>query len=90
MAKRVSRVNKNIYNSGDKGMSYWVYENISNNHARIHLGSCNYCKEGKGTHNHPETSLTSRWCGPYNSYSAAEQKAKETDRYYKDCKLCLS
>jgi hypothetical protein len=61
-----------IVQGEDMPSSYWVYENFPNNHARIHLGSCSFCNEGKGTHNHPGTGPTSRWHGPYGSYLKAE------------------
>jgi len=68
--------------------SFWVYENTPTNHARIHLGSCSHCNEGKGTHGHPGTGPTSKWHGPFGSYLKAEQKAKDTGKPYKVCAFC--
>ena len=68
--------------------SFWVYENIPNNHARIHASYCPYCNSGHGIHEYPGQGPTSWWHGPYNTYTQARQKAINTNKPYKDCGFC--
>lgn len=69
-------------------MTYWVYENWMVNKARIHFGSCSFCKEGKGTNKQKEEDLHGTWHGPFDSYQAAHKLAKSTGRRVSNCGHC--
>ena len=60
-------------------MSFYVYENWTAEHkAVIHLGSCGYCKEGRGCHDNPLGERNGRWRGPFNTLTEAQRAGRET------------
>jgi hypothetical protein len=70
-------------------MTYYVYENwVAEGHkARVHFGSCPYCKEGKGIH--PNAGKRNgRWLGPYNTFEAALAAAHQTGGKVSACRHC--
>ena len=47
-------------------MAFWVYENwTAEQKAVIHKGSCGYCKEGRGCHEHKLANRNGKWHGPF-------------------------
>jgi F-type H+/Na+-transporting ATPase subunit beta len=51
-------------------MNYYVYEDDKRQYARVHLGNCQYCNQGKGIFlTHP---ITTRWHGPFATVADAQ------------------
>lgn len=65
-------------------MNFSIYTHDLNNHVRVHVGTCRFCKEGKGTRiiHHPDA----RWQGPFDTLEAAKVFAKTIKK--KDTYTC--
>lgn len=66
-------------------MNYYVHADSQNKKARIHLGSCKYCKQGKGM-SHFSQLPDKRWYGPYDTLESAQALAKTLP--VKDIRTC--
>ncbi len=65
-------------------MSYYVYENwVAENKAVIHVGTCGYCKHGKGCHKNPLGKKNGQWHGPFETLDKAQNIANATGRNVK-------
>ena len=74
-------------------MAFWVYENwTAEQKAVIHKGSCGYCKEGRGCHEHKLANRNGKWHGPFYSLEEAKNAAKNTGRPVRPCSstLCMN
>ena len=70
-------------------MDYWVYENWTVKKAKIHKGSCPYCKHGQGTDKPtPSSGRNDEWHGPYSTLEAAEVVAERTGQPVSRCQHC--
>lgn len=72
---------------GRKSMeTFWVLENIAHGYAKIHLGRCISCNDGKG----PRPGHSGRWHGPYTTYAQALATARGTVMNLSrvNCRLC--
>lgn len=69
--------------------SYFVYENWTGRHARIHRGTCRYCNHGKGLR--PQSAgQNGEWYGPFATKDQASKKLKEMNyRDTQDCAICM-
>jgi len=67
---------------------YYIYENWHRKRGRIHLASCVYCNEGRGTQ--PDDSgRHGKWHGPFNrneAFDAVERLQKNAD--IQPCAVC--
>jgi hypothetical protein len=62
-------------------MIFYVYENWTAEHkAVIHIGSCGYCKEGRGCHRNPLGDRNGQWHGPFTTLDEAQKAAEATGR----------
>lgn len=70
-------------------MAYWVYENWTHRHARIHQGSCRYCNNGKGWQ--PiDSGANGKWHGDFSTRSAAFNLLKQFGYHdMQDCAVCM-
>jgi len=69
-------------------MPYYVYEHwIAEHKARIHLGSCGYCQDGKGCHA-ATSEERGRWLGPFATFAQAYAAAEKTGRRVSRCERC--
>jgi len=74
-------------NSGNN-MTYYVYDDLPTNSAKLHVSSCSYCNNGKGFQPNV-TGMNTKWHGPFNTLQEAEEIAVGTGRKYIDkCKVC--
>lgn len=72
----------------DHNVTYYVYEDLPTNSAKLHLSSCSYCNNGKGFQSNV-TDMNTKWYGPFNTLQEAEMVAVGTGRKYIDtCKIC--
>ncbi len=67
-------------------MNYYLYDNDSDRKVRVHIGSCKYCKEGKGIKSIPQSA--SGWHGPFDTLTAAKEVAQSLQR--KDTRTCAT
>ena len=66
---------------------FWVYENIPNNKALVHLSSCSHCNDGQGRETQDKAD-NGEWFGPYTKSEAlghAKRSEKVTRRW---CGFC--
>ncbi len=71
-------------------MTYWVYEDLPTNHAKVHEASCGFCRDGLGTKRVKVHPNETKWHGPYGSIELAKAAADGTGR--RDvgyCRGCL-
>jgi F-type H+-transporting ATPase subunit beta len=67
---------------------FWVYENWTRKRARVHLGGCVYCKNGKGLHGTAGNG-NDTWHGPFASRADAYAKLKATrQKDMQGCAVC--
>ena len=72
---------------------YWIYENraASPHRAKIHLGSCMYCNDGRGVNPDRESSGDNdRWRGPFRTAEDAVEAAQGLDMPCSPCGRCRS
>lgn len=55
-------------------MQFWVYENWTEPHARVHFDNCPHCNYGSGTDKEKGPD-NGKWIGPFESYENAKQLA---------------
>lgn len=67
-------------------MNYYVHADHKNKKLRVHLGSCKYCREGKGMAQFAQLP-DKRWHGPYPTSEAAQALAKTLN--VKDRRTCV-
>lgn len=67
-------------------MNYYVHEDNKNKKVRVHVGRCNYCREGKGMPHFPQDS-DKRWHGPYDTLEDAQALASTLQ--VKDRRTCV-
>lgn len=72
---------------------YYIYENwTAYKKAKIHYGSCSYCRDGQGRTAHkPLGDKNGSWHGPYESLTQAIDFASKNcaDKVISKCKHCL-
>ena len=69
-------------------MTYWIYEDVVTNRARVHESTCPYCKDGQGTRG--SRLSNNRWHGPYTTLDEATSVALKMERRdTKGCGHCL-
>lgn len=62
-------------------MNYWVYENwTAEKKAVIHVGSCAFCNDGKGTGRNLLGNKNGKWHGPFDLLDESEAAALKTGR----------
>lgn len=77
-------------------MSFYIYQNLSNNRVTIHKGECGFCNEGNGVQQNLLGDLNGEWhLGPNNGYENYEQAviiaqelAHNMGIEYHDCQRC--
>jgi hypothetical protein len=70
-------------------MTYWVYENIPLRRTRVHLGSCSFCRDGRGIHGGGKRP-SGAWYGPFDTVQEAERLAASRKRLdNQKCPECL-
>ena len=70
-------------------MTFYIYENwqAHGHQARIHIGECSFCHNGKG--NHPGSSEEhGKWIGPFFSFDDVKKGAEKTGAKVSACKKC--
>lgn len=80
----------NVLNDKDSSnTNLYIYENwVAEGHkARIHLGSCSFCNDGKGNHNSIDET-NGKWHGPFTRLSLALEAAISTKGKVSYCKHC--
>jgi hypothetical protein len=69
-------------------MACYVYENwVAEQKARVHLGSCAWCQDGRGCHG-TTSGERGRWLGPFPTFGEAWAAAQRTGRRPSTCKRC--
>lgn len=58
-----------------RAVTHYVYEDLLQRRARIHLGECGHCQEGRGKTRLGPVSKTGIWHGPFASAGAARKAA---------------
>jgi hypothetical protein len=56
----------------ERVMQYWIYENWTHERARLHIGSCSHCNEGKGSQASSSV-RNGQWHGPFDNLSEADR-----------------
>ena len=57
-------------------MKYYVYEDVLQRRARIHVSHCGHCQDGRGKTRLGPVSQTGVWHGPFASWTASRAAAK--------------
>jgi len=74
-------------------MGWWVYENWraeTGGKARVHNGSCSFCRDGKGFQSQ-DSGMNGKWHGPFETREIAYAHAKKLRRAKTDfCSRCAS
>lgn len=69
--------------------NFYVYEDNKNKKVRVHVGRCNYCRDGKGMPKWTQEP-TKQWHGPYASLEDAKEFAKTLpEQDIRTCRHCL-
>jgi hypothetical protein len=69
--------------------NFYVYEDNKNKKVRVHVGHCNYCRDGKGLLTWTQEPAK-KWYGPYDSLEEAQTLAKTLpEKDIRTCRHCL-
>ena len=69
-------------------VTYHVYENYSENKARIHFSHCRYCNYGEGIHERGLKTKNGEWHGRFATFQEALDAARGTGRNVSTCGHC--
>ena len=70
---------------------YWIYDDPTTNHARVHKHDCGYCNDGTGTGVRPPGPGPDgdEWIGPFDTREIAFQRMRERGREdARGCRWC--
>lgn len=58
-------------------LNFWIYENWTIRKARVHRGSCGFCRDGRGIHAQ-DSGHNGKWHGPVSDRDVAFAVARNT------------
>ena len=76
LGKKSTQKKNHNQNAKSQTMSYYIYENSVHKYAKIHVGDCSHCNQGRGTHGVGGTRVRDEWHGPFDHLKDAEQHQK--------------